>query len=59
VAVIWVADTTVKLGADVPPKLTEVAPVNPVPVIVTTVPPVVGPAVGNTPVTVGTGSYEN
>ena len=32
--------------ADVPPKVTAEAPVKPVPVIVTKVPPVNGPAVG-------------
>ena len=46
VAVIWVSLSTVKLCAGVLPKLTAVAPVKPVPVIVTVVPPVVGPAVG-------------
>ena len=37
-AVIWVADTTIKLAAAVPPKLTAVAPVKFVPVMVTVVP---------------------
>ena len=37
------------------PKLTAVAPVKPVPVTVTDVPPVLGPEVGLTPVTVGAG----
>jgi hypothetical protein len=43
VAVIWVAELTVK-GAGVPPTVTAVAPVNPVPVSVTEAPalPVVG-----------------
>src|SRR5208283_4001145 len=41
------------------PNLTDVAPVNPVPVTVTVVPPATGPAAGVTPVTVGTGSYVN
>ncbi len=36
---IWVAETTVKLVAAVAPKLTAVAPVKPVPVMVTVVPP--------------------
>ena len=53
VAVIWVALLTVKLVAAVAPKLTALAPVKLVPVIVTEVPPAVGPAVGLTPVTVG------
>ncbi len=35
------------------PNLTAVAPVKPVPVIVTVVPPVVGPELGLIPVTVG------
>ena len=39
--------------AAVPPKLTALAPVRLVPVTVTTVPPVVGPEAGLTPVTVG------
>jgi len=38
VAVIIVAELTVKLAAAVPPKLTAVAPVRFVPFIVTTVP---------------------
>ena len=53
VAVIWVAESTVKPVAAVPPKLTALAPVKLVPVMVTAVPPVVGPEVGLTPVTVG------
>ena len=36
-----------------PPKLTAVAPLKLVPVMVTTVPPVVGPLLGLTPVTLG------
>jgi hypothetical protein len=46
VAVIWVDEFTVKLVAGVPPKVTAVAPVNAVPMIVTAVPPLVGPMVG-------------
>ena len=53
VAVIEVAELTVKPVAGVAPKLTAVAPVNPVPVTVTEVPPAVGPAVGEIEVTVG------
>ena len=53
VAVIWVAETTVKLEAAVAPKWTAVAPVKPVPVMVTEVPPAVGPVVGATELTVG------
>ena len=53
VAVIEVALLTAKLVALVAPNLTALAPVRFVPVIVTVVPPEVGPAVGLTPVTVG------
>ncbi len=53
VAVIWVDDTTVKLVAATAPKTTLVAPVKPVPVIVTLVPPAGGPDVGEIEVTVG------
>ena len=53
VAVICVAELTVKLVAAVAPKVTAVAPVNPVPVIVTDVPPVVDPDVGAIEVKVG------
>ena len=56
VAVMDVAETTVKLVAAAAPKVTAVAPANPVPVIVTVVPPVVGPAVGEIEVTVGGGA---
>ena len=52
-AVMLVALLTVKVVAVVDPKLTAVAPVRLVPVIVTGVPPPVGPAVGATCVTVG------
>ena len=55
VAVIWVAELTVKAAAGVAPKLTAVAPVKFVPVIVTDVPPVAGPEVGEIDVTVGDG----
>ena len=53
VAVIEVAELTVKLAAVVPPNATAVAPVRLVPVIVTTVPPAAGPNVGEIEVTVG------
>ena len=43
----------------VPPKVTAVAPVKPVPVIVTEVPPVSGPDAGATLVTVGAAIYVN
>ena len=50
---ILVANTTVKLAAATPAKVTLVAPVNPVPVMVTAVPPAFGPEFGLTPVTAG------
>ena len=53
VAVICVAELTVKLPAAAPAKCTAVAPVKPVPVIVTDVPPAAGPDVGLRPVTAG------
>ena len=53
VAVICVALLTVKPVAAVPPKVTAVAPERLVPVMTTEVPPAVGPAVGETEVTVG------
>ena len=53
VAVIWVALLTVKPAAAVAPKVTAVAPLRLVPVMTTDVPPDVGPAVGETAVTVG------
>ncbi len=53
VAVIWFALSTVKVVAAVAPKSTAVAPVNPVPAIVTEVPPAAGPELGVTLVTVG------
>ena len=52
-AVIVVALTTVTPVAAVVPKSTAVAPVKPVPVIVTRVPPAAGPLFGLMPVTVG------
>jgi hypothetical protein len=56
-ATISVALWTMKDVADVVPKVTALAPVNPVPVIVTAVPPSVGPDPGLTLVTVGAGRY--
>lgn len=53
VAVIWVALLTAKDAAAVPPNLTAVAPVKLVPVMITLVPPVGGPVLGLTLVTVG------
>ena len=55
IAVIWVSLSTVKLVAAVEPNETLVAPVKPLPVMVTLVPPFVDPLVGLTPVTVGRG----
>ena len=52
-AVIEVSETTVKLVAAVPPKCTAVAPVRLVPVIVTEVPPAVGPEAGEIALTAG------
>jgi hypothetical protein len=53
VAVIWVSESTLKLVAAVPPKATADVPVKWLPVIVTDVPPPVGPEIGATAVTVG------
>ena len=53
VAVIVLGPTTVKPAAAVAPKVTAVAPVKPVPVMVTLVPLVEGPDVGEINVTVG------
>ncbi len=52
-AVIVVALTTTRFVAAVVPKSTAVAPVKPVPVIVTGVPPAVEPSVGLRAVTAG------
>ena len=53
---ICVPEFTVNDVAAVPPKLTAVAPVSPVPVSVTWLPPAVGPDVGFSAVTVGGGA---
>ena len=53
VAVIDVAELTVKLVAPIAPNFTAVAPVKLAPVIVTDVPPAAGPDVGEIDVTVG------
>ena len=55
VTVIPVAESAVIVPAALP-KLTPVAPAKPVPVIVTTVPPVVDPLAGEIPVTAGGGA---
>jgi hypothetical protein len=51
VAVIDESEFTVKVVAAADPNLTEVAPVNPLPITLTTVPPAAGPAFGETPET--------
>lgn len=56
VAVIDVAETTVTLDAEVPPKVTMELLLKFVPVIVTDVPPAVEPLDGLIPVTVGVGT---
>jgi len=53
VQLISVSETKLTEVQAAPPKVTPVTPVNPVPVIVTLFPPVVGPDVGFTLVTVG------
>jgi hypothetical protein len=53
--IIDVSETTVNDAAGIPPKLTAVAPENPVPVMFTMVPPDTGPAFGLTKVMVGAG----
>jgi hypothetical protein len=59
VVVISVSETTVKEAAAVVPKSTAVAPVKVAPVMVTGVPPAVGPEMGATEVTVGTTTNVN
>ena len=53
VALIDVAEFTVKPVAEVAPNVTAVAPEKPLPVIVTVVPPASGPDVGEMDVTAG------
>jgi hypothetical protein len=55
-AVTDVLEFTVTPVAAVPPKVTPLAPVRLLPVIVTLVPPAIGPEVGATPDTVGAGA---
>jgi hypothetical protein len=55
VAAIVVDDVTVNDAAAVAPTLTAVTPAKPLPVMVTTVPPRLGPAVGLRPATLGRG----
>ncbi len=52
VAVTWVAVVAVMVPA-VLPNMTALAPMNPVPVMVTEVPPASGPAIGLMAVTLG------
>ena len=54
VAVIWVSESIVIVVADVTPNPTDVAPIKPLPVITTDVPPTVGPDAGAIAVTAGT-----
>ena len=58
-AVMVVELTTTTLVAAVPPMVTAVAPVRLVPVMVTDVPPAVGPLVGAIEATVGAETYVN
>ena len=55
---IWVSESTVNEAAVVP-KSTAVAVVKPVPVMVTEVPPAVGPELGATETTVGPATNVN
>jgi hypothetical protein len=55
-AVIVLSPLTVKLVAVAPPNVTAVAPVKPLPDMVTEVPPAVGPLFGATEAIVGTGA---
>ena len=55
-ALIWVGLLTKKNVAGRPPKLTPVAPVRFVPVMTTFVPPLIGPELGASAVTVGAGA---
>ena len=57
---MWASSVTVTgLVLDTEPNLTAVTKVNPVPVIVTAVPPLAGPLVGAMPLTVGAATYVN
>src|SRR3974390_2654760 len=58
-SVIDVSLATVMAVSATPAKLTAVAPVNPVPVIVRLVPPLAGPSVTESHVTRGTGTKPN
>ena len=52
---IEASEFTVRCGAAFAPKLTRVAPVKPLPVMLTVVPPASGPPAGETPFTLGGG----
>ena len=56
VAVIWVVPTVPVTVPATPPKATVLVELNPVPVIVTEVPPATGPSTGEIEVTAGTTS---
>jgi hypothetical protein len=60
VASIWVSETTLNVAFDDPtssnPNVTAVALLNPLPVIVTAVPPEFGPLFGEIDVTTGAGT---
>jgi hypothetical protein len=58
IAVIFVSELTTKLTAATVPNFTVVAPVKPLPLIVTPVPPLVVPEVGLTLVMAGTAAAE-
>ena len=55
-AVIEVAETKTTLVAATPPMVTDIPVINPVPVIVTAVPPANAPTEGDTDATVGAGA---
>ena len=57
--VVIVVPVLVTIGAALPLKLTAVAPEKSVPVMVTAVPPAVGPVAGEIPVTAGGEIYVN
>jgi hypothetical protein len=57
--VICVSEATLKLTAATVPKLTAVAPKNPLPLIVTDVPPIAEPVAGTTELTAGGAPKKN
>ena len=59
VTVIWLAELTVNPVAAVVPNVTAVISINPVPVIVTAVPPAVGPLTGVIRIIAGISVYVN